>query len=85
MKGTRTAAVEIFPYYAQDADANNYLSFVFDNRLIVSVDLGKEYRAHEPWVDCKHMDTGEIIVPLTRMTETELALLLGDMAARVGT
>jgi hypothetical protein len=81
-KGTRTAAVEMFPYHDQDEDSNNYLSFVFDNRLIVSVDLGKEDRAHEPLVDCMHMDTGEIIVPPTRMTETALALLLGSMAVR---
>ena len=85
MKGTRTSAIELFPYNAVGhEDSSNYISFIFDNRLIVSVDLGKKYRAHRPKVDCKNMDTGQVIVPSTRMTETELALLLGRMAKRKG-
>jgi hypothetical protein len=79
----RTSAVEIFPYNAMgDKTASNYVSFVFDNRLIVSVDLGKKYRNHRPKVDCENMDTGQVIVPPTRMTEAELVLLLGRMAKR---
>jgi hypothetical protein len=79
----RTSAVETFPYYALgNKDSANHVSFVFPNRYIVSVDLGKRWRAHCPLVGCADMDTGEVIVKQKRMTETKLAMLLAEIAAK---
>jgi len=82
-EGRRTPAVETFPYYALgNKDSANHVSFVFPNRYIVSVNLGKKWRAHCPLVECTDMDTGEMILKRTRMTETKLAVFLARIAIK---
>lgn len=79
----RTPAVETFPYYALgDKDSANHVSFVFPNRYIVFIDLGKKWRAHCPVVQCSDMDTGEIVLKQTRLTETKLAVFLAKIAIK---
>ena len=79
----RTAAVETFPYYALGMkDSTNSVAFVFENRLLVDIDLGKNWRSHRPKVSCRDMDTGEVIVQPARMTETELVVLLGHIVRK---
>ena len=79
----RGPAVETFPYYALGyRDSTNSMSFVFPNRYIVSIDLGKKWRAHCPVVQCSDMDTGEIILKQTRLTEVKLALFLAEIAVK---
>ena len=82
-EGGRTPAVETFPYYALgNKDSANHVSFVFPNRYIVSINLGKKWRAHCPLVECTDMDTGEMILKRTRMTETKLAVFLARIAIK---
>lgn len=80
-KGYRMPAVETFPYFALgNKDSENLICFVFDNRHIVHIDLGKKWAAHRPKVTCQDMDTGEFILKTKRMTETDLAIFLGEIA-----
>lgn len=82
-KGYRMPAVETFPYFALgDKDNGNFICFVFDNRYIVHIDLGKKWAAHWPKVACQDMDTGESILKTKRMTETDLAIFLGEIARK---
>jgi predicted sulfurtransferase len=82
-KGYRTSAVETFPYYAcGNKDSENHICFVFDNRYIVHIDLGNKWAAHCPKVACNDMDTGEPILKPRRMTETKLAIFLGEVACK---
>ncbi len=82
-KGYRRPAVETFPYYAcGNKDSENHICFVFANRYIVHIDLGKKWAAHLPKVSCADMDTGESILKLRRMTETKLAIFLGKIACK---
>ena len=79
----RSPAVETFPYYALgDKDQTNIVGFVFPNRYIVFIDLGKKWRAHCPIVQCSDMDTGEIILKCTRLTEVKLAVFLAEIAVK---
>ena len=68
-KGYRKSAVETFPYYALgNKDSENWICFVFDNRYIVHIDLGKKWASHYPRVACDDMDTGESILKTKRMS-----------------
>jgi len=82
-KYRRKAGVETFPDYALgNKDSENHIAFVFGNMYIVHIDLGKKWAAHCPKVSCTDMDTGETILKLKRMTETNLAIFLGEVARK---
>ena len=82
-KNLRSPAVETFPYYALgNKDQTNLVSFAFPNRYIVFIDLGKKWRAHCPLVGCTDMDTGEIILKRTRLTEVKVATFLAEIASK---
>ena len=83
LKGYRKPAVETFPDYALgNKDSGNEITFNFPNRYIIGINLGKKWGAHCPKVWCSDMDTGEMILKEKRMTETKLAIFLGEIAQR---
>ena len=77
MKSKRTAAVETFPYYALGhKDSSNSVVFIFDNGMMVDIDLGKNHRNRRPKVSARDRDTGVVILQATRMDVLELARFL---------